>query len=64
MDKQELDQDISWFGARLREPSTYLGLAAILAAIHIGDAQTWANIIMSFGIGLGGLIGMLMSERH
>jgi hypothetical protein len=64
MDKQEAENQVSWIGARLREPSTYVGLAAILAAIHIADAQTWTNIIMSLGIGIGGLIGMFLPERH
>src|ERR1043166_179496 len=39
-DKARAERDLSWIGARLREPSTYAGLAAVLAVVHLStDAR-------------------------
>jgi hypothetical protein len=61
-DKQRLEKDISWLGARLREPSTYAGLAVLLAAAHIADASTWTNALTSIGVGIGGVIAIMLPE--
>ncbi|HVU42808.1 MAG TPA: hypothetical protein VHD86_17315, partial [Xanthobacteraceae bacterium] len=50
-DKAEVTQDISWLGARLREPSTYAGLGILLAAFHLADAGDWVSAITAIGTG-------------
>ena len=53
-DKQKAEREISWLGARLREPSTYAGIAVVLAALHFGNAGDWVSAITSIGTGIGG----------
>jgi hypothetical protein len=62
MDKAEITKDVTWLGARLREPSTYLGLGALLAAFHLADASSWVSAVTSIGLGVGGIIGILLPE--
>jgi hypothetical protein len=62
MDQAEVKKDVTWLGARLREPSTYLGLGMLLAALHVADASSWASALTSIGLGLGGIIGVLLPE--
>ena len=61
-DKAEVAQDISWLGARLREPSTYAGLGILLAAFHLADAGGWVSAITAIGTGIGGIIAILLPE--
>jgi hypothetical protein len=63
VDKQEIEQEVSWLGARLREPSTYAGLGILLAALHFGDVSDWVSAISSIGIGIGGIIAIVLPER-
>lgn len=53
---------IEWAVARLREPSTYAGLAGVLASLHIADAQSWANNITPLCIGAAGVLAMVLKE--
>jgi hypothetical protein len=62
IDKAEVKKDVTWIGARLREPSTYLGLGALLAAFHLADAASWVSAVTSIGLGVGGIIGILLPE--
>ena len=62
IDKAEVKKDVAWLGARLREPSTYLGLSALLAAFHLADASSWVSAVTSIGLGVGGIIGILLPE--
>ena len=55
-------QIVTWIGARLREPSTYAGIAALLTMFGIAHAQDWQVSLMSIGVGVGGLIAILMPE--
>lgn len=48
--------------SRLREPSTYAGLGAILMAFHVHDASSWANDFTTFGMGAAGLVAMFCKE--
>lgn len=62
-DKAVLDKDISWVGTRLREPSTYAGLAILLAAVgHFTLPAGAMNDITMIGTGIGGLIAILLPE--
>ena len=48
---------------RLREPSTYAGLAGILAALHINlDPGLWQHIVEA-ALGLSSLAAFLLGER-
>lgn len=63
MDKSVVKKDVSYVGARLREPSTYIGLGVLLAgALHLPNATEWATVIMDGGLALGGVIGICLSE--
>ena len=63
-DKQKAEREISWLGARLREPSTYAGIAVVLAALHFGNAGDWVSAITSIGTGIGGLIAIVLPEAN
>lgn len=62
IDKVDIDRDISWLGARLREPSTYAGLGLLLAAFHLANAGDWVSAITAIGTGIGGIIAILLPE--
>lgn len=55
---------MSWLGARLSEPTSYLALAAfaygVATAPHIHDFQ---SAIMSIGAGLGGVGAFIAKEQ-
>lgn len=55
---------VNWTVARLREPSTYAGLAGVLTALHIADAASWANVLTTACVGLAGLLGMVLKEQR
>ena len=62
MDKATIRKDVSWLGARLREPSTYAGVAAVAAVLlHNLDPGVIKDITM-IGTGLGGVIAIAMPE--
>ena len=64
IDKATVEQDIGWIGARLREPSTYAGLALVLTGLfHLANANAWAGAIASIGIGIGGIIAIVLPGR-
>ena len=50
---------------RLREPSTYAGVAIFLAAVIGLDLQAtvWWQYVVEIGIGVGGLIAALTPDR-
>jgi hypothetical protein len=62
IDSAAAKQEASWIGARLREPSTYAGLAMLLAALHVGGAESWAHALASIGMGVGGIVAILLPE--
>jgi hypothetical protein len=62
-DKAELEKDASWLGARLREPSTYAGLAAVLAVFHLSTDPGLVHSLAMIGMGLGGVIAFLVPEK-
>jgi hypothetical protein len=61
-DKARAEKDLSWLGARLREPSTYAGLAALLAVFHLSTDPGLAHSPSMIGMGLGGVIAFLLPE--
>lgn len=54
----------NWLVARLKEPSTYAGIAAIgaLVAGHALDPGTM-KVITTAGSGLAGLLAVIVSEN-
>lgn len=64
IDTAKADQEISWLGARLREPSTYAGLAGALLLFHVtGNPQGWVQAVTMIGEGLGALIAIVLPEQ-
>jgi len=64
INKQDVEQNVSWLGARLREKSTYAGLAVLLGVAGLGaNAGPLANDISLIGMGIGGLLAVLMPEK-
>ena len=61
-DKARLERDVSWIGARLREPSTYAGLAAVLGVMGLSTDPGLVKNLSMVGMGLGGLVSFLLPE--
>jgi hypothetical protein len=55
---------MQWCLARLKEPSTYAGLAGLLIAFHVSDASSWANLIEVTGIAMASIAAMVMKEHR
>lgn len=49
--------------ARLKEPSTYAGLAGLLVANHIGNANELATAITSILVGAASLAAIFLQEK-
>ena len=62
-DKARAEKDISWLGARLREPSTYAGLAAVLAVFHLSTDSGLVHSLTMIGMGIGGLVSFVLPEQ-
>ena len=58
----KVERDVSWIGARLREPSTYAGLAVLLGMLGLHDVPQVVKDISEIGMGLGGLIAIFLPE--
>lgn len=57
IDQQQVEQDASWLGKRLSEPSTYAGLGVLLALIfHVSNADHLAVNLQTIGIALGTIL--------
>ncbi len=68
IDTAQIEQDASWIGKRLSEPSTYAGLGILLAALfHLTDAPALAGNIQSIGVGIGmvilGALAIVKAEK-
>jgi len=50
--------------ARLKEPSSVAGLAGILTALHIGNADTVAGSVISIGIAAFSIAAIAMPEKN
>lgn len=48
---------------RLREPSTWSGLASFAIALGLGIPPGTLEAVTQIGIGVAGLAGVLLSER-
>ena len=73
MDEQEVVKEVGYIGARLREKSTYGGLAVAvgLALPLINkyfpntplDVQTVVNVLSDAGLAVGIIIGIFLPEK-
>lgn len=53
-----------YFLARAKEPSTWRGAILFLTAIGVPIAPAMSDAIVTAGIGLAGLIGMITSDNR
>ncbi len=54
----------AWLLARLQEPSTYAGAAAVVASMtFVPHASDVAGDIPAIGIGIGGFIAVILKEK-
>ena len=51
-----------WLIQRLREPSTYAGLAVLIGTFGVPDATSWAHNLTLVGTGVAGIAAMLLKE--
>lgn len=50
--------------ARLREPSTYAGIAALVASLSfIPNAAEWGQVIIAAGGAIAGALAILLGEK-
>jgi hypothetical protein len=54
--------NLSWLSARLQEPSTYAGLAAMLSAFGLSLDAGLLHDVMLIGTGLGGLVAFVLPQ--
>ena len=54
---------LSWLLARLKEPTTYLGITAILSSMGVALDPELAQNIQTTGLGVAGLILFIMREK-
>lgn len=50
---------IKYFIERAQEPSTWRGIVMLATATGVGIAPELANAIITFGVGLAGLLGVV-----
>lgn len=53
-----------YFLARAKEPSTWRGAILFLTAIGVPIAPAMSDAIVTAGLGLAGLIGMITSDNR
>jgi hypothetical protein len=61
-DKVRGRQGIAWLGARMREPSTWAGIAAVAVTLHIGIPPDLWSAVTQIGVGIGGAIAFFLPE--
>lgn len=54
---------MEWIIDRLKEPTTYAGIFAGLAALGVQVAPEMADAIISAGIGVVGLVLVILKEK-
>ena len=54
---------LSWILERLKEPTTYLGITAILSSAGIALDPELAQSIQSTGLGVAGIILFVLKEK-
>lgn len=54
---------MSYLISRLREPSTYAGIAALAAALGLSVSAEWVQAVSALGAAVAGVVAMAMKER-
>jgi hypothetical protein len=54
---------LKWIAARLKERTTWLGLASLLSAVGVAIAPELQEAIISAGVAVGGLILVVTKEN-
>ena len=49
--------------ARLREPSTYAGIAALLASLGVSVPSGWIQAVSALGVALAGAAALFLPEK-
>ena len=52
-----------WLVERAKERSTWIGITAFLTSIGISISGDLSNVIVSLGVGLGGLIAAITADK-
>ena len=60
--KAELKKDASWLGARLREPSSWAAVSALLGVLNLSVDPGLMHDLSLVGMGLGGVIAFVLPE--
>jgi hypothetical protein len=63
MRQSKADKLRQYLIARLNEPSTWRGVVLFLAAVGIDLVPEQTETIVSFGLGMAGLIGVLSEDK-
>ena len=62
-DPARIKHDVSYIGARLREPSTYNGFAILAGLVGYQFDPSLGKALIALGIAIGGLLGVLLPEN-
>lgn len=54
---------LNWVVERLKEPSTYAGLAIVARSLHLQFTQPQQSAIVTAGIAFAGLLAVLIPEK-
>lgn len=55
-------QILGFLAARMKEPSTYAGIAALLAGVGITHAPDWAQVVAYAGMAAGTALAIFIPE--
>jgi hypothetical protein len=59
----DISKQISWFGDRLKEPSTWASLAGIAGLVHLNiDPGLWQHVA-DVGMAIGAFIAFVLPEK-
>jgi hypothetical protein len=53
----------SWIEARLKEPSTYAGLASLLGLVHIAEPSWLIPVMTIVGGAVAGVLAIVVPEK-
>ena len=49
--------------ARFREPSTYAGIAALLASLGVSVPAPWVQAVSALGVAMAGVVALFLPEK-
>ena len=58
-----MDTGINWFLQRASERSTWFGITAFLTGLGLNISADLSNVIISLGVGIGGLIAIITGDK-